>query len=276
MPKKIKSEENVDIQEVKVGCIGCGAMGSALINAIAHVIPAHNIMVSNRTFEKAAKLADACGVRAVKSNLEVVNFADFIFIAVKPNKLPTLMDELKMHINSKHVIISMLAGTSIDSLSKHFSTSLVIRIMPNTPIKIGEGITAISVKNTKLNEEVALLKLLLAKTGRLEEIDENFMDAFSAICGCAPAYTFVFMEALITATVALGISHKQAHRFVSQMLRGSATLALETGTHPAILKDEVCSPAGMTIQGVKALEEHGFRHAVIKAIESAVNQAKEL
>ncbi|MGL4981696.1 MAG: pyrroline-5-carboxylate reductase [Treponemataceae bacterium] len=266
----------MNLQEIKVGCIGCGTMGSALMSAVAKVIPPQNIMVTNRTFEKAQSFAQAHGCHAEMSNIKLLEFADFVFIAVRPLVFQSLINEIKDHINSNHVIISLLAGTSIDFLSKHLSTNLIIRIMPNTPVAIGEGITAITTKSSKLSEEVETVKELLQKTGKLEVIDESFIDIFSAVCGCAPAYTFIFMEALVTAAVGLGMSHKQAYIFVSQMLKGSAALALETQIHPSILKDNVCSPAGMTIQGIKSLEEHGFRNAVIKAVESAVNHAKEL
>ena len=151
-----------------------------------------------------------------------------------------------------------------------------IRLMPNLPATVGEAMIALTCEDDISSEEVAEVKSILSKAGSVEQVPENLMDCVTGISGSGPAYGFIFIEALADAAVKLGMPRKQAYIYAAQTLKGAAAMVLETGRHPADLKDAVCSPAGTTIAGVAALEENGFRDAIIKAAVAATERSAEL
>ena len=174
---------------------------------------------------------------------------------------------------SDAVFVSMLAGVSLDRLAEMLGgEKKIIRIMPNTPSAVGQGLMLVSANDRVTAEELAAFKALMAESGLLDDLPEHLID----VSGCGPAYAYMFVEALADGAVKCGVPRAKAMRYAAQMLLGSASLLLETGEHPGALKDAVCSPGGSTIAGVAALEDRGFRGAAIAAVEAAYRRTKEL
>jgi len=260
-----------------IGFVGTGNMGGALARAAAKD-KENSLLLANRTASKAQALADEIG-GSVTDNAGVIRDADYIFIGVKPQMLHGLAaacaDEFKKR-GDGFVIVSMAAGSSIELIQSLFGSYPVIRIMPNTPAAIGLGMILYACsKEVSEAQEQAFLKAM-SGAGRFLKIEEKLIDAGSAVSGCGPAFADLFIEALADGGVACGLPRKQAMEMAAQMLLGSAALVLESGKHPGRLKDEVCSPGGSTIQGVRKLEEKGFRSAVFEAVVAAYEKNKSL
>ena len=254
-----------------LGFIGTGNMGSALAKA-ASATKGNQLLLVNRHPEKAEKLSAKIGGR-VASQAEAAEESNFLFLGVKPIMLPALAETLAPQLASRQsrvVLVSMLAGTAIkdiqDRLQKPYP---VIRIMPNTPVLVGEGMILYCCSSEVTAEEESAFLAVMQAAGRFVKLEERLFDAGMAVSGCGPAYVDLFVEALADAGVACGLPRKDAVMLAAQMTLGSARLILESGKHPGELKDAVCSPGGTTIQGVRALESHGFRSAVIEAVIAA-------
>ncbi len=261
---------------MKISCIGTGAMGGAIIKAVCKKNPSKDIFVTDKNARMALDFAKENGVNFVESNVDVVKDADFVFIAVKPQFLQEVFEELRGKISSKTVVVSMAAGVKIQKLNEFLPEGRFIRMMPNVCAMIGEAMTAVSRGEGVSDSEFAAATEILRAAGRVEEVPEKLMDCVTAVSGSGPAFAFVFIEAMADAAVLSGMSRKQAYIYAAQTLKGAAAMVLETERHPAELKDSVCSPAGTTIEGVSALEENGFRNAVIKAVSAAKKRSEEL
>ena len=246
-------------------------MGGALARAAAGNGD-NRLLLSNRTAAKAEALAAELGGRATDS-AGVIAQADFIFLGVKPQMLPALAGTaapLLRARESRFVLVTMAAGTTIEALCALLGGDYpVIRIMPNTPAAIGQGMILYSCGAGVTAAEEATFLAAMSGAGRFLKLEERLIDAGSAISGCGPAFADLFLEALADGGVACGLPRAQALEMAAQMLLGSAALALESGRHPGALKDAVCSPGGTTIQGVRTLERRGFRSAVIEAVIAA-------
>ena len=253
-----------------IGFIGTGNMGGALACAAAKK-PDNHLLLANRHPEKARALISQIGGEAA-SNPSVAAAADYIFLGVKPQMLGTMFDSIRESLaarESRFLLVSMAAGTSIARLRELAGGDYpVIRIMPNTPVSIGEGMILYSCDGVTAEEEAVFLDAMSA-AGRFSKLEEKLIDAGSAVSGCGPAFVDLFIEALADGGVACGLPRKQALEFAAQMAAGASKLILESGKHPGELKDAVCSPGGTTIQGVRKLEESGFRGAVIDAVIAA-------
>ena len=256
---------------ITVGFIGTGNMGSALARAAAKSGAADRLLLANRTPAKAQRLAEEIGAETA-DNVTAAAEADYLFIGVKPQMLEGMIsgitDTLKAR-RDRFVIVSMVAGKDLAFLSELFENIPVIRIMPNIPVAAGGGVTLFTASEGVAPEDKDFLKKLLAASGTVSEIDEKLLDAATGITGCGPAYAAMFIEALADGAVACGLPRRQAVEYAAEMLRGTASLLLESGEHPGALKDRVCSPGGSTIQGVRSLEESAFRAAVMNAVIAA-------
>ena len=254
-----------------IGFIGTGNMGGALARAAAKNAE-NRVLLFNRTQSKAEALAREIGAEAVDTE-QLVREADYLFLGVKPQMLPGLVETLAPLLKAREgrfVLVTMAAGTSIEKLLGLLGgTYPVIRIMPNTPASIGQGMILYSPgPGVNAGEEEAFLRAMGA-AGRFLKLEERLIDAGSSVSGCGPAFADLFIEALADGGVACGLPRKQAQEMAAQMLLGSAALCLESGKHPGVLKDAACSPGGTTIQGVRVLEERGFRAAVMDAVIAA-------
>jgi pyrroline-5-carboxylate reductase len=261
-----------------VGFIGCGNMGSALASAVAAGGESVSLRLSNRTHSKAEALAEKLGAKAVPTKLIAAD-CDLIFLGVKPQMMPALMSELEPLLRLRHdrfVLVTMAASlTTADIRRLAGGDYPVIRIMPNTPVAIGEGVVQMCSEGVTDSERDDF-KLLMRKAGLIDELPEPLIDAASSVSGCGPAFACMFIEALADGGVACGLPRDKAMRYAAQMLAGTAKLYLESGEHPGAMKDRVCSPGGTTIQGVRALERGGFRSAVFEAVTAAYEKTEAL
>ena len=264
--------------DVNIACIGCGVMGGAIVRAITHIVEPKKITVSAKSFDKALQFSKETGCNAAVSNTEAAKGAKFVFIAVKPAFVADVLKEIAPALSDDAVVISMAAGVKLEAIKAALDgrNRTLIRIMPNMPAAIGEAMTALSAYAGANETDVATAKTLLEAAGKVEVVDEKLMDCVTAVSGSGPAFVFMFIEAMADAAVKLGLPRAQAYTYAAQTLKGSASMALETGKHPAALKDSVCSPAGTTIEGVAALERNGFRNSVIEAVTAAYNRSVAL
>ena len=254
-------------------------MGGALIKAASKSIDKNDIYIYDRAAEKADALKAALGV--VFCNEEkIVKESKYIFLGVKPQVLKTAIDEIKDTLKARKdrfIIVSMAAGVKISTISGFFGFELpVIRIMPNTPVSVGEGMILYDANDLVTDAEKKEFLEILKKAGKLDNLPENLIDAGCALSGCGPAFVDLFIEALSDAGVECGLPRDKALLYAAQTLLGASKLMIETGAHPAALKDAVCSPGGSTIAGVHALEENGFRAACMDAVCAAFERTKEL
>lgn len=269
----------------KAAFIGVGNMGGALARAVCRAAGPDQVVLYNRTRGKAQALADELGCGVVDSVCDAVWAAEYLFVGVKPKGMGAVLEELAPQIRDRHrvgedkVVVSMAAGLLIKDLRPHLAGAgyyvPVLRIMPNTCVAIGQGLTALCAE-AAAEDYVQGLEALLSATGRVERIDEGQMDQFSAVAGCGPAFVYPYIEALADGAVSTGLPRKQAMEYAAQMVLGAAAMVLESGRHPGQLKDEVCSPGGSTIAGVAELERGGLRAAAINAVLAAYQRGAEL
>ena len=262
-----------------LGFIGTGNMGGALARAARRRTAGENILLANRTPEKADALAAELSCRRVE-NLEAAAEAGMLFLGVKPQGMPGLLSEIAPALKSRtddFLLVSMAAGVTIQRIQKLAGGEYpVIRMMPNTPAAIGQGMSLYCCSpQVERGREQEFLELM-AGAGRFSRISENLMSAGGAVAGCGPAFADLFIEALADGGVACGLPRAQALELAAQMLVGAGNLVLETGEHPGRLKDAVCSPGGSTIQGVRKLEAAGFRGSVIEAVIAAYEKSEAL
>ncbi len=263
--------------EVKFGFIGTGNMGSALVRALRKTVPGHEVLLSNRTALKAQTLAKEFNCRAA-DNKAVASEAQYIFLGVKPQMMKSMLDGIANTLaarKDRFVLVTMAAGLKMDSINDMLGAKYpIIRIMPNTPVAIGEGVVPYAVSDDVFMDEITDFANCMRNVGILDRVDESLIDAASALSGCGPAFVYMFASALADGAVECGLPRDKAARYAAQTLVGSARLILESEKHPEQLKDEVCSPGGTTIAGVHALENAGFRGAVMDAVKAAFDKTK--
>lgn len=263
-----------------IGFIGLGNMASAIIGGMLQkkIVRAANIIGADKMPEAREKAQSKFGIEAVESNAEVAKRADILFLAVKPIYLTEAIEEMKADFNPKTVVVSIVAGKSMEFIAQAFGREdcKIVRCMPNTPALVLEGCTGACPNTNVSKEEVEEVLTLLRSFGTASVVCEYLMDAVVGVSGSSPAYVFLFIEAMADAAVAAGMPRKQAYEFAAQSVLGSAKMVLETGMHPGELKDMVCSPGGTTIAAVKVLEEKGMRAAVMAAMEACIEKSKNL
>ena len=261
------------------GFIGVGNMGGALARAACRTLDPARVIVSNRTAAKAEDLAAELGC-AVGSNETVAQEAKYVFLGVKPQMMADLLGSIGPVLaarTDRFVLVSMAASLKLERLSAMAGGQYpILRIMPNTPAAVGEGVILYAANSEVTPQEIEEFTQGMAAGGMLDPLGEALLDAGSAVAGCGGAFCDLFLEALADGGVACGLPRAKAQQYAAQMLLGSARLMLETGKHPGSLKDEVCSPGGSTIQGVRALEAGGFRGAVMEAVIAAYEKTVEL
>ena len=249
------------------GFLGCGNMGGALVKALSRVTK--DITITDRS-GKAKKLAQELGIHYGSAE-EIAASCDRIFLAVKPHMMGDLLAPLQGVLQQrKPLLITMAAGLTVARIEELAGGKLpVIRIMPNTPVAVGKGMTQYC-RNELVDEEtIASFREDLRFSGQLDELEERLIDAASALSGCGPAYMYLFIEALADGAVACGIPRAKALEYAAATMVGAGEMVLATGMHPGALKDAVCSPGGSTIAGVRALEQHGFRGAAMDCVAAA-------
>ena len=264
---------------MKIGCIGLGNMASAILGGILSrgMACPEEILGFDKLEAAGAKAAERFGIRLADNNRQVAEESDLLFLAVKPQFFPEVLTEIGSLVKPETVIISIAAGKSIAYLEAGFSGAhKIVRCMPNTPALVGEGCTGVCCNGHVTEAEMEQVMKLLNCFGKAYRVAESMMDAVVAVSGSSPAYVFLLIEAMADGAVQAGMPRAQAYEFAAQAVLGSAKMVLETGKHPAELKDMVCSPAGTTIEAVKVLEEKGFRAAVMDAMEACVERNRQL
>lgn len=263
---------------MKAGFIGCGNMASAIIGGILRkgLIPADEIIASAPHEETLARAAGRFGIQTTLYNRSAAA-ADILFLAVKPQFYEEVIHEIRDCITDHQLIVSIAPGKSIATITGWFRRKIkLIRTMPNTPAMVGEGVTAVCPSSNVTEAELDSVLRLLQACGTTELMPERLLDAVVSVSGSSPAYVFMMIEAMADGAVRDGIPRAQAYRLAAQSVLGSARMVLETGKHPAELKDMVCSPAGTTIEAVAALEAAGFRSAVLAGMKACTDRTREM
>jgi pyrroline-5-carboxylate reductase len=264
---------------MKIGFVGAGNMAEALMKgiisagmALADDITASDVMPERRDF-----IAKTIGVSVTGDNIEVVRSSDIIVLAVKPNHVGPVLEELKPYLSSDHLLISIAAGVKIDVMERHLNWGVrVVRVMPNQPCLVGASASAFALGRSARKEDKETVQRVLESVGVAFALDEKLLDAVTGLSGSGPAYVYMFIEALADGGVLAGLPRDVATILAAQTVFGSAKTVLETRKHPGELKDMVASPGGTTIEGIRALEENGFRGAVMDAIEAGAKKSAEL
>ncbi|GIV65970.1 MAG: pyrroline-5-carboxylate reductase [Chloroflexota bacterium] len=267
----------MNIQNLAI--VGPGVMAEAIIAGLIRnqVLPAHKIIAAGPRPERGNELVERYGIRFTLENADAVSNADIVILAVKPQKLRTVLGGLRGKIAPQAVILSIIAGASIQSISSGLEHPAVIRAMPNTPAQIGQGITVWTSSPAVTEAQLESARLILSALG--QEIfveEENYLDMATALSGTGPAYVFLFMEALIDAGVHLGFPRRIAEQLVTQTIRGSVEYYALKRDHPAHLRNQVTSPGGTSAAALYYLEKAGFRTALSRAIWAAYERSQEL
>jgi pyrroline-5-carboxylate reductase len=260
------------------GFIGAGNMGYPLLKAASTTFGSTEVVYTDVSRERCEYVQKDTNVPYVESNIEVVNHCKFLVLAVKPQFFPSVLSEIKQEITKEHIIISIAAGITIETIKEALGEEVrVVRAMPNTPAMVLKGMTGISYsKDAFSEEEIKIVDQFFRSFGKYEVFDESLMNAVVCANGSSPAYVYMFIEALADSVVSYGIPRDKAYTLAAQTVMGAAAMVLETGEHPGQLKDKVCSPGGTTIAAVKALEEYGFRSAIMKASDACYDKAVAL
>lgn len=264
---------------MKIGFIGCGNMATAMIGGILEsgVVSEADIMASDKVPSAQKKITEELKIQYGETNQAVAEFADVLFLAVKPQYYAEVIAEIKYSITVKEVIVTIAPGKTLDWLGQQFGRPLkIVRTMPNTPAMVKAGMMGMSKNENVAPDEMEMVQTLCRSFGRAEWVPEGLLDVVTAVSGSGPAYVFMMIEAMADGAVADGMPRAQAYEFAAQAVYGSAKMMLELGKHPGELKDMVCSPGGTTIDAVRVLEERGFRSALIEAEKACVKKAKKL
>lgn len=263
---------------MKLGFIGTGNMAGAIMGGIIknQIFRPEEIIGADISEAGREKTKEAYGIEVTGDNRKAAD-SEVLILSVKPQYYADAIAEIKDCVRDDQLIITIAPGKTLAWLEEQFGKTVkIVRTMPNTPALVGEGMTAACVNQYVTEEEKAYALKILSSFGKVELVPEHLIDAVVAVSGSAPAYVFMFIEAMADAAVAEGMPRAQAYEFAAQAVYGSAKMVLETGKHPGELKDMVCSPAGTTIEAVRVLEEKGLRSAVIEAMRACADVSRRL
>ena len=263
-----------------IGMIGTGNMGSAILRGIveADYVKAAQLTVFDVSRRKLKEIEeDIPGLKVARDCLDVAESADLIILAVKPLYVQEVLDEIHPALQGK-AILSIAAGWTVSMLSTALRNTGAtwMRVMPNTPALVGEGMTALCDDTTFSQEDFDFAKGIFDAVGKTRVLPERLLAGVTAISGSSPAYVYMMIEAMADAGVREGLPRTYAYEMAAQSVLGSALMVLSSGTHPAALKDAVCSPGGTTIEAVAALEKAGFRSAIMDAMKACADKSREM
>jgi pyrroline-5-carboxylate reductase len=269
----------VSVKGKKVGFVGAGNMGEALIKGLveSNLVPATAIVIADSRAERAQEIAKQYGVRALADNTALVKGADVVILAVKPQIMAPVLREIMPALTNRPLLVSIAAGVSTATIQAVLGKyPRLIRVMPNTPALVLEGATAIA-RSAELDaDDLETAQEIFTAVGRVVVLEEELMDAVTGLSGSGPAYVAIVIESLADGGVKMGLDRVTAMTLATQTVLGAARLIAETGVHPGALKDMVSSPGGTTIAGIAALEEGGIRTTFIRAVERATLRSREL
>ncbi len=262
----------------KIGIIGVGKIGEALIKGLisSRKIDKGNLRSSDIKEERRDYITKNYSVECLESNIDLVKKSEVVILAIKPSEIKKVLLEIKDVITDKHLLISIAAGVTTDYINKNLEKLVpTVRGMPNTPVLVREGMTVLTSVNGS-NEHLDLAREIFESLGKVTFLEERYLNAVTALSGSGPAYIFMVIEALIEAGVKVGIPREISYLLAAQTTLGSAKMALETGEHPALLREMVTTPGGVTIDGIIQLEEGKLRTSIINAVVKATERSREL
>lgn len=264
--------------EGTIGFVGTGNMGEALIRGLLDVgvVDPGQIFGSDPRVDRSAELEEKYKIRTTKDNKEVAREAEILILAVKPQVMERVLEEIGSDIHAHALVISIAAGVPLTAIETRLPQARVIRTMPNTPALVGAGATAIAVGGHATEDDLKAARRIFDSVGMTVALDEAQMDAVTGLSGSGPAYVFLVIEALSDAGVKVGLSRHNAQALAAQTLLGSAKLLIETDEHPGRLKDMVTSPGGTAIAGLHTIEAGGLRTTLMDAVEAATRRSREL
>lgn len=262
----------------KIGIIGIGNMGLAILKGLLGVYSREDLLFTDVNKSRCEEITKAMGVEHVADNGQLAANAAYIVLAIKPQYFDPVLSDIRNTVTEKNVIISIAPGITTAQLKETLGAEKrVVRAMPNTPALLGEGMTGVCYEEKAFSEEEKqAIADIFCSLGKVRIVEERLMNAVVCVSGSSPAYVYMFIEALADSAVKYGLPRDAAYEMAAQSVLGSARMVLETGEHPGALKDKVCSPGGTTIAAVSALEESGFRSAVIKAADACYKRCTEL
>ena len=264
----------------KIGFIGAGTMAKAIIKGLLNsgAVPAENIMASEISADLAKKASDFLGINVITDNKEVTKKSDIIFLCIKPyGVIESVLYEIKDFITPEKLVVSIAAGVSTDFIEDTLSRKThVVRVMPNTPAIVNEGMSAIAKGRHATDEQADLVLELFKNIGRAIRVPERLINAVTGISGSGPAFMFLIIDAIADGGVKLGLTKQAALELAAQTCLGAAKMVLETGKHPSVLKDEVTTPGGSTIAGLLVMEDEKVRAAMSKTVIETARAASGL
>ncbi|MBR4240680.1 MAG: pyrroline-5-carboxylate reductase [Eubacterium sp.] len=265
---------------MKIGFIGCGNMATAIIEGVIkkEIIDEKDINIFDVFYPATEKISEKHGVNLCESASDVIRKSDAVILAVKPNVLASVLNEVNYTLEeSKTLLISIAAGKTIDFIRNSLThDNAIIRVMPNINAKVGEAISAYTANKDVSKDEKRLCEKLFGGVGKVMYLDEAQFPLFGVLGGCSPAFAYMFIDSLARAGVKNGMKKDTALYVAAQAVLGSAKMILESNEHPWDLVDKVCSPGGTTIEGVVSLQGDGFENAVQNAVDKAVEKDKKL
>jgi len=267
------------LKNKQVGILGTGNMGEALIHGLlyGHLCRPEQIFCSDVRAERLKAIREKYGVKSTSHNVEVVKQSDIVILAVKPQIMKQVVEEIAKYLDLSKLIISIAAGVPLDAIEACARKDLkLIRVMPNICVSVREGASAIAGGKHALKEDLMMAKTIFDSVGKSLFIEEDLLDAVTGLSGSGPAYIFLIIDALADAGVKVGLSRDDALILAPQTVLGAAKMLIETGEHPGKLKDMVTSPGGTAIAGLHTLEEGGLRTTLINAVEVATERSKIL
>lgn len=256
---------------------GAGVMGETLLSGLLRAgRRPDDLVITERNPDRGRLLSEKYGVR-VLSNTEAAEAAETLVLVVKPQDMAALLDEIRDHVHPGNTVVSLAAGITTEFLESRLPEgSSVVRVMPNTPALVDQGMSGIAPGRHCTDDHLAEAESLLSSCGKVVRLEEKHLDAVTAISGSGPAYIFYVVEAMIEAGVVLGLPRATSTELVVQTLYGAATMLRETGEHPTVLREQVSSPGGTTVAALRQLDDHKVRAAFVNAIEAAAARSKQL
>lgn len=261
-----------------IGIIGIGNMGLAILKGLLKTNKKEDLIFTDVNKERCTQVREELGVPHAKNNALCAGQAKYVILAVKPQYFAQVLSDIRNNVTEEQVIISIAPGITTAQIKETLGgEKRVVRAMPNTPALLGEGMTGVCYDEKVFSqEEKETIGSIFRSLGRVRIVEEQLMSGVVCTSGSSPAYVYMFIEALADGGVKYGLPREAAYEMAAQTVLGCARMVLETGEHPGVLKDMVCSPGGTTIEGVSALEECGFRSAVIKAADACYNKCEKL
>jgi pyrroline-5-carboxylate reductase len=262
-----------------IGFVGAGNMAEALVKGLlAAGVGKKQLIASDHTAERVAYVHKTYGIKTTEDNTAAVEAADVVVLAVKPQILPKVLDEIAGTVTADKLVVSVAAGVPIEAIEAHLQQrSRIVRVMPNTPALVQAGAAALVAGAHATEQDLGVVKQIFDSVGKTVVLDdEGLMDAITGLSGSGPAYIFVIIDAMADAGVRVGLSRDVSLALAAQTVLGAAKMLIETGEHPGALKDKVTSPGGTAIAGLHTLEQGGLRTTLINAVEAATRRSREL